>query len=158
MPVGFRLCNKKYHPLDPEGARRAGGRWNSKGVPAVYLADSISLAVLEVTVHALELPDDYYLTEVIFDEALVETLDITKLLWNWRDPVRADELRGIGDQWNSEKRSAILKIPSIVVPQEFNLVVNTEHADFPAVEHKNRGAFQFDHRLRPARVDLTHEG
>ena len=158
MIHGFRLCKQKYLPLSPEGARKAGGRWNSKGVPAVYLAGSISLAVLEVAVHALELPDDYRLTEILFDDAIVEAITLFSLPTDWREPEQAQALRKIGDLWNFDKRSAVLKVPSIVVPQESNFVVNTEHPDFRMLMQRDLGVFKFDRRLRPRAFDITHEG
>lgn len=158
MAVGFRLCKQKYLPLNPDGARAAGGRWNSKGVPAVYLSESISLAVLEVTVHATELPDEYCLTEILMDDAIIESLPLLSLPVDWREPAQARALRRIGDLWNSQKRSAVLRVPSIIVPQEANFVVNTEHPDFPSIQQRDLGFFHFDRRLRPRLVDLTHDG
>ena len=120
-------------------------------MPALYLADSIALAVLEITVHAVELPDDYLLTKFLIDDDLIEALDVTTLPEFWRDEAEAETLRNIGNKWSRSKRSAVLKVPSIVVPQEFNLVVNTEHLAFPSIEHRDLGGFQFDRRLRPSR-------
>lgn len=155
MAVGFRLCKQKYLPLNSDGARKAGGRWNSKGIPALYLADSIALAVLEVTVHALELPDDYVLTKVLFDDSLVQSLEIAASVPNWREDEQADTLRRIGDFWNRYRLSTVLKVPSVVVPQEFNFVINTEHPGFQNIRAVDLGPFRFDRRLRPARQTLA---
>lgn len=96
----------------------------------IYLSESIALAVLEVTVNATELPGDYRLTEVSIDDTLIESLDLGTLPPAWREGAPFPTTRKIGDQWCSEKRSAVLRVPSSVVPQEFNLIVDTEHPGF----------------------------
>ena len=149
MVLGFRLCSNDYLPLDSTGSKLAGGRWNSKKVPVVYLSESIALAVLEVTVNATDLPDDYKLTEVSIDDTLIESLIIATLPPTWREGAPFPTTRKIGDQWCSEKRSAVLRVPSSVVPQEFNLIVNTEHPDFAKITSRDLGLFEFDSRLRP---------
>ena len=82
MRFGYRLCKQKYAPANGDGAKRSGGRWNHKGFPALYLADSIALAVLEVTVHALELPTEYLLWRFRIPDHLIERIVELRLHWS----------------------------------------------------------------------------
>ena len=156
MRVGYRLCKRKYAPANSDGARKAGGRWNSKGQPALYLADSVALAVLEVTVHALELPTDYLLWRFhIPDDAITP---VGELAPGWRDPKNVEVMRQIGTDWLREKRSAGLSVPSVIVPLERNYVLNPEHPAFFRIKWEGLGDFEFDQRLRPTHASLTHDG
>ena len=125
-----------------------GGRWNPRGVAAVYLAESISLAALECLVHfdVATAPTDYVAVAVGFDEALVETVGARDLPEGWRDdpPVTS---RAFGAQWIADQRSAVLQVPSVIVPLETNYVLNPSHPDFRGIEARDPIDFTFDARL-----------
>jgi RES domain-containing protein len=115
-----------------EGARLYGGRWNSLGVPVVYVAESQSLAVLEVLVHldAPALLDKYVFLETDFDASLVIDLDRSSLPKNWQfDPI-PEAIQAIGDRWVLSGDSAVLRVPSVLVPMESNFLLNPRHLDF----------------------------
>jgi RES domain-containing protein len=133
---------------DGEGARLAGGRWNSMGVRVVYVSASLSLALVEILVH---LPSGvlpaYAAVPVEFDVAFVETLDPSALPASWMAQPPSREGQAVGDRWVEERRSAALRVPSVVVPSEFNYVLNPAHPDFPKIRIGAATPFPFDARL-----------
>ena len=142
--IVHRLTKAAFTALDGEGARRFGGRWNSAGRPAVYAAASPSLAVLEVLVH-LDLPgelmpDDYRLIGIeIPDDAQVELLN--------HAPGAADDCLAAGDDFLIRAAALVLLVPSIVVPQERNAILNVRHPAMSRVAIVTDEPFRFDPRL-----------
>ncbi len=142
MPMRlWRLCRRPFADLSGEGARLHGGRWNSPGRPVVYLAAEPSLAVLEVRVHLdlpLDLmPPDYVLLTVEVPDALaVERLEQAP-----------DDARVAGDAWLDQGRTALLSVPSVIVPEARNLLLNPRHADAGRVRVAAMRPFGFDPRL-----------
>lgn len=131
----WRIVNARYvaTAFQGEGARRFGGRWNSKGTPIIYTAGSQALAVLEMLVHleAADLLSHYRLIPVTFDESLVKVLEPRSLPANWRRRPTPRSARAIGDEWVASNASAVLRVPSVVVPSESNYLLNVMHPDFP---------------------------
>lgn len=151
MPVAWRLVKTKYLPaaFDGESARVHGGRWNSPGVRVVYAAETLSLALVEVLVHLKDagtLPA-YSAFRLSFDGGIVESLAPSRLPKNWRDYPAPPETRAIGDKWVSEARSAVLRVPSVVVPNESDYVMNPKHPHFSRIRRDPPIAFPFDRRL-----------
>ena len=132
-----------------EGARIAGGRWNSPGVAVVYAAQTASLAMLEMLVHlqSRELLRRYVLFEVTFDESLVTAVASKDLPGTWRISPPSAEGQALGDAWVSGERSAVLELPSVIVPDEFNYLLNPAHGDFAKVAIGPKQPVEFDHRL-----------
>ncbi len=151
MIVGWRIVGKKRldFAFTGEGAKRYGGRWNSKGHKAVYLAASPALAALEIMVHAVDFKilKGYVIFCVKIPQKLITELEISKLPTNWKEDPPPLELQQIGDNWINEKKSVVLKVPSAVVPLEFNLIVNPEHPDFKKITIEDPLPFHFDKRL-----------
>jgi RES domain-containing protein len=124
-----------------QGAKNWGGRWNSRGVAVVYTAAHRSLAILEILVHlkggagvgkaAISTP--FYVYTVSFDAALLEELPISSLLagWNSEPPTAASQ--SLGDAWALAARSPVLAVPSVIVPEERNYILNPNHSRFPEV-------------------------
>ena len=142
--IVHRLTKAAFTRLDGEGARLFGGRWNSAGRPAIYTAASPSLAVLEVLVHldlpAQLMPDDYHLLAIeILDDAPVERLDET--------PIDADACLAAGERFLTRRAALALLVPSLVVPQEHNAIVNARHPAMAGVRALSNEPFQFDPRL-----------
>jgi RES domain-containing protein len=136
----WRLCRAPFADLSGDGARIYGGRWNSAGRPLVYAADTAALAVLEVRVH-LDIPpdlipDDYVLVGVDLGSLPVEPL-----------PTLPTDPRKFGDAWLREQRTPILQVPSFIVPESSNLLLNPAHplAGRARITHKR--PFAFDRRL-----------
>lgn len=142
--IVYRLCKDAHAALDGEGAHLWGGRWNSPGRTMVYTAATPSLAVLEVLVH-LDLlpdlmPDDMVLLAIdVPDDATLRDLDDT--------PARDDACRQAGDAFLDAGHALGLRVRSVVVPQEVNLLLNVRHADMTRVRVIRTEPFRFDPRL-----------
>ncbi len=147
----WRILKAKYQdqPLSGEGARRAGGRWNYRGVSLVYLADSIALATLEVLVQLqdMETLTTYAVAEIRFDSALVQELRTEDLPEDWNVFPHPVSTKAIGQGWLEAQSSALLKVPSSVSPREANYLLNPEHPDFGEVEVVAVSPHAFDPRL-----------
>ena len=144
----WRLVRPHYAPgLDGEGARLAGGRWNSAGRPAVYAASTLSLAVLEAFVHlprSQRAPDALPSMRMIclsLPSAAVLTVE------DETEPRDMARTRAFGDRWLEEQRSLALEVPSVVVPVDRNVVLNPRHPDMKKVALVSDREFRFDPRL-----------
>lgn len=147
----YRLVKTAYaaSALDGEGARLFGGRWNSKGTRVAYLSDSPALAALEILVHTRSPEDlaDYLLFELTFSAALVETMGTGGLPPDWRELTLSTSTQAIGDRWVEEARSVLLALPSAVVSQQCNFLLNPAHPEISRVEVGEAQPFSFDPRL-----------
>ena len=132
-----------------DGARLFGGRWNSQGTAAVYLAGSISLAALEMLVHLenQHILSRYLLAEVEFGEELITAIVPDELPRNWQESPPPVETKSLGDAWANSQRSAILRVPSVIVESEFNFVLNPLHRGFSSIRIGAPVPFRFDARL-----------
>ncbi|HEX2163360.1 MAG TPA: RES domain-containing protein [Thermoanaerobaculia bacterium] len=152
MPQAWRITKSRLadRAYDGEGARRIGGRWNSKGVAMVYASASASLALLEVLVHVEDesLLPAYTLISAELDEDLIHRLDEAALPPDWRSSPAPPELREIGDAWAASRRSVVLAVPSVVVPWETNLLLNPSHPRFAELRIDAPRRFELDQRLR----------
>ncbi len=151
MPTGWRLIKQRYaaQAFDGEGARLYGGRWNSPGVPLVYTADSLALATLELLVH---LNDRRYLVGYLqcaahFAPHQVTTVELKTLPEDWRKYPAPAVLRQIGDGWVAERSTPVLRVPSAVVPQESNYLLNPLHGEFPGLVFESPVPLTLDSRL-----------
>jgi RES domain-containing protein len=140
--------------FDGEGASQYGGRWNSKGTRAVYTSSSLALAALEMIVNSgpNELIGDFAAISVHIPENLPRTsVSLKELPRAWRNYPAPNELQVMGDQWSQSGATAVLEVPSVVVPFEKNVILNPAHADFARVRIGNPVAFEFDPRLHVPR-------
>ena len=153
MITSHRIVNATYASaaFDGEGARLTGGRWNSTGVGVVYTSESVALALLETLVHVRRssVLAEFVIFACVFDEAVIETLAVTKLPRDWRAYPAPPVLREIGDEWAHSGRSAVLRVPSVVAGGEFNFLLNPLHADFKRIRISAPQKFDFDLRLLP---------
>ena len=152
---GWRICKAKYSTsvgemLSGEGSRRFGGRWNSKGIPIVYLGSSIAQAALEMLVHLKteDILKHYCKLRVSFMESLVEHLDVADFPKNWAEPRMASAAQNTGDKWFQARSSLILQVPSAVVNGETNYLLNPGHPDFKKLEIGEISSFIYDERLK----------
>jgi|RhiMetdeSRZDD1v2_1073273.scaffolds.fasta_scaffold2531680_1 RES domain-containing protein len=147
--VVWRLARLAHAKLDGEGARLAGGRWNTQGRAAVYTSSRLSLAALELLVHTDVplVPSDLVAFEIEIPEAIaVETVEVGQLPKDWRIPGHPT-CRSIGDTWLAEERTAVLRVPSAVVPEEWNYIINPAHRAAKPIQIVGRRKFAFDSRL-----------
>ncbi len=129
----WRLVTSRFAAtaFSGEGARRYGGRWNRKGVPVVYTAGNLSLAMLEMLVQDQPLHARYLSIPAEIPSGLdIERVDIDRLPADWRDPAALNVLRTIGSDWVAGLGSAVLAVPSAVIPAETNYLLNPRHLDF----------------------------
>ena len=147
----WRLCRRAHAAFDGEGARRAGGRWNRRGTPVVYVSQSLSLAALELLVHAdaALLPDDLVAVPADIPDALpIEAVDAADLPRDWRRYPAPESLAERGTAWARAARSAALSVPSALVPNERNFLLNPAHPDFGKIRPGKPERFALDGRLR----------
>jgi RES domain-containing protein len=131
-----------------EGAAKTGGRWNSRDVAVVYASATRSLAALETLVH-LNPPVmfNYRIIRVEFDERMVERLALAALPADWKMEPPPLSTQQLGDNWARSLRSALLAVPSIIIPDETNYVLNPAHPDFEKITIGQPADFAFDPRL-----------
>lgn len=147
----YRISKNKYaKDLSGAGSREHGGRWNRKGTSILYSSENISLAVLETLVHVDidNLPDDLTLVTLTFpDGASSLKMDLKDLPDNWRAYPAPNKLAEIGSDWVDKANSLILKVPSVVIPGEQNILINPNHPEFKKVKIEEIADFKFDDRL-----------
>ena len=131
-----------------EGARRYGGRWNPKGCEVVYTAESQSLALLELMVQDDPLRAHYILIPAHLPSGLPETrIDAEQLPGDWRTIGARDVLQDLGAAWLQAAATAVLSVPSAVVPAERNYLLNPRHPDFAHIRIGTPQSLQTDTRL-----------
>lgn len=121
--------------FDGEGGRLHGGRWNSPGTAAIYTSETRALATLEILAGlggTLTLRD-YSLIPVTFDDELVEAISMSSLPAGWDARPPGTTSQGVGDAWLVAATSVVLRVPSVIVPAEYNYVLNPRHPDFGAI-------------------------
>ncbi len=157
MPFVWRLARPEFaDELDGEGARLFGGRWNSRGRNAIYTASHLSLSVLEVYVNIPpaqrdDLPVLQAVQLSVPDEAATMQVTrerLTELLAH-PDPLAA--CQAVGDDWIGRGDHLVLQVPSILVPEEVNLILNPAHPAMGDVIIAGTRTFHFDPRLAMAK-------
>jgi len=151
MATFFRLVQAKWadSAMNGAGARLAGGRWNSPGLPAVYLAGSRALAALEVVVHAPRevLALEWRIIAVEVPDEMIQSVAKRRLPDDWRNLPSAPGARRFGDGWLRSHGALALEIPSAVIPVEPVLLFNPLHRDAARLKFAKPAAFHFDSRL-----------
>jgi len=146
----WRISRSVYPVLDGEGARRWGGRWNSAGTAVVYAAESRALAMLESRVGVRlpeQVPDDLALFEIdVPDECAREALALEALPPDWHR-IGNPWCRKVGDEWAESLRTLVLAVPSVLVPEEHNYLLNPRHPDARQIRVMRSRPFEFDPRL-----------
>ena len=152
MIRAWRVIKSRYaaHALDGEGSRLYGSRWSSPGLRVVHASQSLALAILEVVVHLqASTPLSAYVSyEMEFDERLVRDLPVSDLPAEWRKSPPAPDLQRFGDAWLHEASSAVLRVPSAVLPTERKDLINPEHPDFQHITVDGPIPLEIDPRLR----------
>jgi len=147
----WRIVKARYAAtaFDGKGARLVGGRWNSPGLRMIYTSQSAALAVLELLVHLGRRRSliDYVIFSCTFEDSLVEMLPAAALPRGWRSYPAPSRLQQIGDEWTQSGRSAVLEVPSAVIEDEHNFLLNPEHADFSQISISAPRRLELDFRL-----------
>ena len=151
MPVVvWRLARAPFRALDGEGARVAGGRWNSEGRAVVYTSGTLALAALEYLVHVdpADVPDDLVALGIeIPPRASSARVDVRDLPADWNRVPDHPSCLGVGDTWAGGVRTLVLRVPSALVPQEENILLNPRHPDAAKLGVVRERRFAFDPRL-----------
>jgi len=149
--VVYRIARSSYiRDLSGTGAKKYGGRWNPKGIAVLYTSKHRSLAILELLVNAStqSLPKDLSLLSLKVPN-LQQITEKTEedLPQNWRTTPAPFRLADIGSEWIASNRSLILKVPSAIVPEEQNILINPNHPDFKQLSIQSISSFSLDSRL-----------
>jgi RES domain-containing protein len=153
MPRAWRIVKRRHveTAFTGEGARLYGGRWNSPGTSVVYTAETRALSILEVLagIRSVKPLPAYVLIPATFDDSLVKGVQSEEQPTGWRRSPPHPETQGIGDHWVDQQPSAILRVPSAIVPEEFNYLLNPAHQDFPRIQIGTPQDLTIDPRLPP---------
>lgn len=155
--IAYRICQAAHAATAAEmiggtGGLYGAGRWHSAGKPIVYAAQNLSLAAHEILVHypkrkhalkfvmsAIEIPDRLVMTLAAFG--------VAKLPDGWDSQPPRHVSQAIGDSWLAAKASAALEVPSVIIPGEFNYLLNPEHPHYGAIKAAAPKPFSFDPRV-----------
>jgi RES domain-containing protein len=145
----YRFSHASYaKDVSGEGARLKGGRWNNKGIPALYTSEHISLGLLEVLANAntIEELQSIRLMEIELQDSLsIETITLKQLKKSWYH--NFEYTQWLGSELLKEKNALVLKFPSAVVHSEYNYIINPLHKDFKRIKLAGISSFYFDERL-----------
>jgi RES domain-containing protein len=138
----FRLHRRRRPAADFSGSLLFAGRWNPAGTPLLYASTALSLACLELLVHLApdEIPADYVYTSA-------ET-GVSPEGPDFRGNLkREDATRRYGHSWATSQRTLAIYVPSVIIPSEFNVLLNPLHPEFGSVIWNSSEPFEFDQRL-----------
>lgn len=151
----YRIEREKYlsSTLSGLGASQAKGfRWNSFQVPLVYSAASRALALLEIFVHLdlnEDLPNDRFFVEIeIPDSVKILEYPVSFLPNDWQSKPPPISTQQIGDNFVIERKAAVLKVPSSIVPDEYNYLINPAHPQANKIKVISTSQLSFDQRLK----------
>ena len=150
MRTVWRLCGARHSStaMGGEGARLYGGRWNAKGTPLVYCSSTLSLAVLEVLVHAASLPANFVAIQIdIPDEVTIDAWPLSSLPSGWQAMPAPVQLARMGTRWAHGLGAVALEVPSAIVEVETNVLINPAHPEASRLVVHSARAFPFDPRL-----------
>ncbi|HEB01795.1 MAG TPA: RES domain-containing protein [Nitrospirae bacterium] len=148
----YRIVFARFekYAFSGEGARFCAGRWNHKGTAIVYASETRALAALELLnrldtkskyedfiLFTAEIPDDLYINRIAVDE----------LPDGWNQIPENTMYRGIGSSWVDSDSSVALFVPSVIMPEEYNILINTQHDDYGKINIVSKRDFKFDERI-----------
>ena len=144
----WRISN--HLSLAGDGAFRAAGRWHTRGRRVVYCAQSPAAALLEILVHfeidIQDLPVRYRLLKIEApDDVQVGRVSVDQLPADW--PQKTEVTRAVGDGWLTSGSAALLNVPSAIVPETFNVLLNPAHQDAKRIVVVQSGEHVIDPRL-----------
>ena len=148
--IVWRISKAGHESFDGEGARLYGGRWNHPGVRATYTSESLSLAALEyfVNLDTDLVPDDLVSVRAEIPTGLEhKTIEAGDLPGNWRTYPAPEALQDLGTEWIRRCETVVLSVPSAVVPDERNYLLNPAHQEFSSIRVGSPRPFHFDPRM-----------
>lgn len=149
--IVFRLSKSKFaNDLSGKGAEKSGGRWNSKGTSMLYTSESRALCATEIAVHTPlgNLPLDYKLISIEIPENIqIHTLVSSDLPMDWKYIPHSHSTQVIGDLFILDGIYPVLKVPSVVIQDEYNYLINPTHPESAKIKIMTIEPFNFDERL-----------
>lgn len=149
--IVFRLSKAAYaNDLSGKGAEKSGGRWNPKGIAMIYTSSSRALCTAEIAVHLPLgiIPDDFSLiTLEISDKIKIKELSKEQLPKDWKNVPPSFSSQQTGHNFVLENEYAVMKVPSVVVPGDYNYLINPNHKDIKKIKIVAVEPFEFDRRL-----------
>jgi RES domain-containing protein len=144
----WRISN--YETLDGAGGLLVSARWHTKGYPVVYCTMNPATALLETIVHmeidSEDRPEHFHVLRIEGPDSLsIERIEADSLSPNWVEDMNATQ--AIGDRWLSERRSLLLQVPSVLVPETWNVLVNPQHSEINLLKITATYDHAFDARL-----------
>ena len=151
MAVIYRIAKSKKEIMSGRGALLYGGRWNSPGRSVVYGSQSLSLAILEVAVH-LARSDKimaYRMISLEIPDEIILPIDRAALPTHWNEiAIEPKSVQTWGNAWFDNQLSAVMEVPSVVIPFESNYLINPDHPDFERIEQGKLEKHAFDPRIK----------
>lgn len=152
--IGADTPAYEAHDLSGKGAELTGGRWNRKGTPLVYTSTTRALACLEAVVHLGSgdpLPLNRYLVEITVpaDVWAARTVFVPAAHVGWDDEPAGKVSLDWGTAWTAAGDALLAEVPSVIVPEEFNILINPRHAAATSRSAVKRRRWTYDARLRP---------
>lgn len=147
----YRIGKLKHSKdLSGEGARLNGGRWNHKLIPCIYTSESRSLALLEysVNVNLENIPRALTITSIEIPTQSILTITEKQLPGNWRSIPIATSTKDYGTKLLQSNSYAVIKIPSAIMPSEFNYILNPLHFLHKSFKIKNVQDLLYDIRIK----------
>ena len=149
----YRITQQEFaEDLMGNGARLFGGRWNSEGFFALYTSSSRSLALLETLAHTpakfLDVRVYHLITLSVPDNILTQKISVKNLLQGWDAPDTRPFTKKMGDTFLSNKKNLLLEVPSVMMPEEINYVINPLHEDMKQVKLMGKRRIFFDKRIK----------
>jgi len=149
--IVFRWVQQKYSPdWNGKGAEIIGRRWNSKGIPMIYTSSSRALCTAELAVHLPlgKVPQGFELLTVsIPDDIIFTEIRMKDLPTGWKSFPYITATQQIGDQFIQQNKFQVMKVPSAVIPGDFNYLLNPRHPGFGRIEIINKEPYEFDERF-----------
>jgi len=147
----YRIAKTAYSKdLSGLGARLYGGRWNKRGIGLVYASESRALASMEYLVHLplFLVPADLKLISINIPSGLpTDHVSISDLPANWRSTPSPSALADIGSSWAKLNKALLLRVPSAIIDEEFNLLINSNHPDMAQITINKIVEYEIDSRL-----------
>ncbi len=154
----YRICRSKYPNNDGEGSRTFGGRWNDKRTPIIDCGATTSLCALEVLANSQGLPAKTVVIAANIPDGLPTlTHASANLPADWNARVAPNSRKDIGTKWTRSKSSLVLSVPSAIVPEERNYLLDPLHADFPKIKF-NADAIRVRSKAQDMREGRTKKG
>ena len=149
--IVYRIGRTRYaYDLKGEGARLFGGRWNHKLTACIYTSQSRALSLLEysVNINLDDIPRALSITSIFIPDEEIKTIGIDMLPGNWKDSPAPASTKDFGTRLIMEARYAVLKIPSAIIPEEYNYMLNPVQANSKYFKIEEVREFSYDVRIK----------